>query len=157
MVGQGSRRITDGDIDELVGAVMGQQRSEQRRRAVTALVAGWLGTLVGVAGLLGAGVTAAMLAFGRAIELDYAVAGIVGALGAIYLLGSVLLLRRRMAGRRVLVGITAAMSAATLLVVVLNGPGDGWVIGPLDWWLVLNVVILVLSVIEPTRRWTTTR
>lgn len=136
---------------------MDQVRPEGPSRAVTGLVAGWLGVLVGGAGIIVGTATAVMRAFGREIELDYVGAGIVGGLGVVYLLGAVLLLRRRMLGRRILVGISAAMSGATLLVVVLNGGGHGPRFGPLDWWLVLNVVILVLSVIEPTRRWTITR
>ncbi|MBC7304051.1 MAG: hypothetical protein H5T78_24295, partial [Nocardia sp.] len=83
--------------------------------------------------------------------------GIVGGLGAVYLTGGVLLVRGRIAGRRVLVVMAGLMSAATLLVIALNAAGHGVRFGPLDWWLVLNVVILTLSVIEPTRRWTTTR
>ncbi|MFE3542176.1 hypothetical protein ACFXK0_04290 [Nocardia sp. NPDC059177] len=134
-----------------------QQQAGRPRRAVTALVAGWLGVLVGVAGLVVAVATAVLLAVGRAIELDYTAAGIVGGLGVVYLLGAVLLLRRRLIGRRILLSVAGAMSAATLLVVVLNGAGHGWRLGVLDWWLGLNVVILVLSVIEPTRRWTITR
>ncbi|MGW4632602.1 hypothetical protein [Nocardia sp. NPDC004415] len=136
---------------------MEQQADGRSRRAVTALVGGWLGVLVGVAGLVVAGAAVVLLVLGRSIELDYTGAGIVGGLGAVYLLGAVLLLRRRMLGRRMLIGVSGAMSAATLLVVVLNGAGHGWRLGVLDWWLGLNVVILVLSLIEPTRRWTVTR
>ena len=134
-----------------------QVEPERPSRAVTALVAGWLGVLVGGAGIIVGTATAVMRAFGREIELDYVGAGFVGGRGVVYLLGAVLLLRRRMLGRRILVAITGAMSGATLLVVVLNGAGHGLRFGPLDWWLALNVVILVLSVIEPTRRWTITR
>ncbi|MEU3014127.1 hypothetical protein [Nocardia asteroides] len=130
---------------------------EVRPSRATALVAGWLGVLVGVAGIVVATGTAVARAFGRVIELDYAAAGIVGGLGVVYLLGAVLLLRRRLLGRRILVTVSAVMAGATLLVVVLNGAGHGWRLGPLDWWLALNAVILALSVIEPTRRWTTTR
>ncbi|WP_336084754.1 hypothetical protein [Nocardia sp. SSK8] len=137
--------------------MVAQDEDGRSRRAVTALVAGWLGALVGVAGLVVAGVTVVLRVIGRAIELDYTGAGIVGGLGVVYLLGAVLLLRRRLLGRRVLIGVSGAMSAATLLVVVLNGAGHGWRLGVLDWWLLLNLVILVLSVIEPTRRWTVTR
>ncbi|WP_278260789.1 hypothetical protein [Nocardia sp. AG03] len=136
---------------------MDQQEDGRARRAVTALVAGWLGVLVGCAGLIVAGAAVGMLVFGRGVELDYTAAGIIGGLGVLYLLGAVLLLRRRLLGRRILVGVSGAMSAATLLVVVLNGAGHGWRLGVLDWWLGLNLVILVLSLIEPTRRWTVTR
>ncbi|MFC4376636.1 hypothetical protein ACFO5K_21300 [Nocardia halotolerans] len=135
---------------------MEQVRAQWPSRA-SALIAGWLGVLVGVAGIVVATVSAVLRSMGRGVDLDYVWAGIVGGLGAGYLLGAVLLLRRRMIGRRLLVGISAAMSGATLLVVVLNKNGHRWGLEPLDWWLALNVVILVLSVIEPTRRWAATR
>ncbi|MFD4429533.1 hypothetical protein [Nocardia sp. NPDC058497] len=134
-----------------------QVRPERPSRAVTALVAGWLGVLVGGAGIIVGTATAVVLALGREIELDYVGAGIVGGLGVVYLLGAVLLLRRRMLGRRVLLTMSAVMAGATLLVIVLNGASHGWRLGPLDFWLALNVVILALSLSEPTRRWTTTR
>lgn len=136
---------------------MDQVRPERPSGAVTALVAGWLGVLVGGAGIIVGTATAVVLAFGREIELDYTAAGIIGGLGVVYLLGAVLLLRRRMVGRRVLLTMSAVMAGATLLVIVLNGSSHGWRWGPLDFWLALNVVILALSLSEPTRRWTTTR
>lgn len=129
----------------------------ERSGRIGAVTAGWLGVLVGVAGLVVAGVTVGSRLAGRSVELDYTAAGIVGGLGGVYLTGAVLLLRRRLAGRRVLVVMAGLMSGATLLVVALNAASHGVRFGPLDWWLALNVVILVLSVIEPTRRWTTTR
>lgn len=137
----------------MAGAVVEQGRFG----AVGALTAGWLGALVGLAGLIVAAATVVMRLGGRNIELDYTASGIVGGLGAVYLTGGVLLVRRRIAGRRVLVVMAGLMSAATLLVIALNAAGHGVRFGPLDWWLMLNVVILTLSVIEPTRRWTTTR
>ncbi|MFD3747095.1 hypothetical protein [Nocardia sp. NPDC058633] len=130
---------------------------ERRPRRGTALVAGWLGVLVGVAGIGVGTATAALRAVGRELDLDYVGAGIVGGLGVVYLLGAVLLLRRRMLGRRALLTVAAVMAGATSLVIVLNGASHGWRFGPLDFWLVLNVVILALSLSEPTRRWTTTR
>ncbi|MFC6011767.1 hypothetical protein [Nocardia lasii] len=126
-------------------------------RGVTALIAGWLGVLVGVAGLFVGAATAVFRAGGRQVDLDYVGAGIVGGLGAVYLLGAVLLLRRRMIGRRVLLTVAAVMAGATLLVIVLNGASHGWRLGPLDVWFGVNVVILGLSLSEATRRWTVTR
>ncbi|GEM29416.1 hypothetical protein NN3_04230 [Nocardia neocaledoniensis NBRC 108232] len=134
-----------------------QVRPEGPSRAVTAVIAGWLGVLVGVAGIVVGFATAVLRAVGREIDLDYVGAGIVGGLGVVYLLGAALLLRRRMLGRRVLITMTAVMAGATLLVIVLNGASHGWRLGPLDFWLVLNGAILALSLSEPTRRWTTTR
>ncbi|MGY0502560.1 hypothetical protein ACWZHB_29065 [Nocardia sp. FBN12] len=131
-----------------------QVRPERPSRA---LIAGWLGVLVGAAGVFVGTATAVLRAAGREIDLDYVGAGIVGGLGVMYLLGAVLLLRRRMLGRRVLITMTSVMAVATLLVIVLNGASHGWRFGPLDAWLVLNAVILALSLSEPTRRWTLTR
>ncbi|PKV78518.1 hypothetical protein [Nocardia fluminea] len=133
---------------------MEQVRPERPSRA---LIAGWLGVLVGAAGIFVGTATSVLRALGREIDLDYVGAGIVGALGVVYLVGAVLLLRRRMLGRRLLLTMAAVMAAATLLVIVLNGASHGWRFGPLDFWLVVNVVILALSLSEPTRRWTTTR
>ncbi|MEV6222335.1 hypothetical protein AB0M13_11860 [Nocardia fluminea] len=133
---------------------MEQVRPERPSRA---LIAGWLGMLVGAAGIFVGTATSVLRALGREIDLDYVGAGIVGGLGVVYLLGAVLLLRRRMLGRRLLLTMAAVMAAATLLVIVLNGASHGWRFGPLDFWLVVNVVILALSLSEPTRRWTTTR
>jgi hypothetical protein len=134
--------------------VVEQVRPERPSRA---LIAGWLGMLVGAAGIFVGTATSVLRALGREIDLDYVGAGIVGGLGVVYLLGAVLLLRRRMLGRRLLLTMAAVMAAATLLVIVLNGASHGWRFGPLDFWLVVNVVILALSLSEPTRRWTTTR
>ncbi|WP_410871691.1 hypothetical protein [Nocardia sp. A7] len=136
---------------------MEQVRPERPSRAVTALIAGWLGVLVGGAGIVVGTATAGLRAVGRELDLDYVGAGIVGGLGVVYLLGAVLLLRRWMLGRRVLLTMAAVMAGATLLVIVLNGDSHGWRFGPLDFWLIVNVVILALSLSEPTRRWTTTR
>jgi hypothetical protein len=134
--------------------VVEQVRPERPSRA---LIAGWLGVLVGAAGIFVGTATSVLRALGREIDLDYVGAGIVGGLGVVYLLGAVLLLRRRMLGRRLLLTMAAVMAAATLLVIVLNGASHGWRFGPLDFWLVVNVMILALSLSEPTRRWTTTR
>ncbi|MFD3705454.1 hypothetical protein ACFWUP_20125 [Nocardia sp. NPDC058658] len=136
---------------------MEQVGPERASRAVTGVIAGWLGVLVGAAGIVVGTATSALRAVGRELDLDYVGAGIVGGLGVVYLLGAVLLLRRRMVGRRMLITVAAVMAGATLLVVVLNGASHGWRFGPLDGWLVLNVVILALSLSEPTRRWTITR
>ncbi|MEU4809823.1 hypothetical protein AB0H20_11525 [Nocardia fluminea] len=133
---------------------MEQVRPERPSRA---LIAGWLGMLVGAAGIFVGTATSVLRALGREIDLDYVGAGIVGGLGVVYLLGAVLLLRRRMLGRRLLLTMAAVMAGATLLVIVLNGASHGWRFGPLDFWLVVNVMILALSLSEPTRRWTTTR
>ncbi|WP_194825383.1 hypothetical protein [Nocardia sp. XZ_19_231] len=136
---------------------MEQVRPERPSRAVTALIAGRLGVLVGAAGIFVGTVTAVLRAAGRELDLDYVGAGIVGGLGVVYLVGAVLLLRRRMVGRRLLLSMAAVMAGATLLVIVLNGASHGWGFGPLDFWLIVNVVILALSLSEPTRRWTATR
>ncbi|MFC4124080.1 hypothetical protein [Nocardia rhizosphaerae] len=132
---------------------MGQPRPS----AVTARIAGWLGVLVGAAGVVVAVVTVVLRLFGRAIELDYVGAAIVGGLGAGYLLGAVLLLRRRMLGRRILLIVAGVMAGATLMVIGLNAASHGWRLGPLDVWIVLNTVILTLSLSERTRCWVTAR
>ncbi|MFD3510444.1 hypothetical protein [Nocardia sp. NPDC058666] len=126
-------------------------------RGVTARIAGWLGVLVGVAGIAVGATTAVLRVVGREIDLDYVGAGIVGGLGVVYLLGAVLLLRRRMVGRRVLLTMAGVMAGATLLVIGLNAASHGWRFGPLDFWFVLNVVIALLGLSEPTRRWIITR
>ncbi|MGW5308367.1 hypothetical protein ACWEQ0_00645 [Nocardia thailandica] len=120
-------------------------------RGATALAAGGLGTMIGVALLVFA---VGLVWWMRTTAGDQTIAAvIVGLSGLGYLFGGVQLLRRRNAGRRVLLVVSGLMGGASLLVVLVNGIGHGWTFGPFGGWAALNAVLLALALAEPTRRW----